>query len=130
MLSIRGVSKSFGALQALKDVKTAKDFALVIYISGQFPTMHAYFRQVQGRFGVRFALIPNGVNYPSFVVYYPGQLVGILNGMKGAAEYEKLTGFIGGASGAMDTFSVAQTLLIGLVLLSNVAFFASKAKRG
>lgn len=54
-----------------------------------------------------------------------GQLVGLVNGLKGAAEYEKLTGTTGLGTLGMSAQSMAHLLIIVLVVLGNIAYFAS-----
>ncbi|HJN15291.1 MAG TPA: hypothetical protein QGH10_07375 [Armatimonadota bacterium] len=79
------------------------------------------------------ATIAAGVTAVMAQDYYPhlqaGQLIGMLNGMKGAAEYEKLVDQPGDAMGGMAAQSFSQFLIIGLVLLGNVCYFIAR-KRG
>ncbi len=60
--------------------------------------------------------------------YYPylqsRQLEGLLGGMRGAAEYEKLVGRPDKGTRGMDSQSVIHVLIIVLVLLGNLAYFA------
>lgn len=129
---LRGTLKTdyFGtpidSIPLLDGVKTAKDFALVFGLEANPPVYNAYFRQIQSRFGVPTAMAVNAVNYPSMIPYYPQQAVGLMNGLLGAAEYEKLTGFLGGATATMDSFSVAQIFLVALVVICNIAYFGGK----
>ena len=52
-----------------------------------------------------------------------GQLIGLLNGYSGAAEYEKLTGEYAGGTTGINIASFAHLLIIGLVILGNIAHF-------
>ena len=66
--------------------------------------------------------------------YYPyldaGQLVGLLGGMRGAAEYEELEGRPDQGARGMDSQSVIHILIIVLIAIGNIAYFASrKAKK-
>jgi hypothetical protein len=66
--------------------------------------------------------------------YYPylsaGQLTGLLGGMRGAAEYEELIRRHAEGVRGMDSQSVIHLLIIVLIVLGNVAYFASRrAKR-
>lgn len=124
------LGKPIDELPLLKDIKTAKDFALVITAVGLSTIIDAYIRQVVTPYGVKFAVLPAGALYPEKMVYYPKQIVGMLNSQKGAAEYEKLLGFVGAASSTMDAFTTAQLLLIALVLIVNIAYFTEKVRRG
>ena len=64
-----------------------------------------------------------------------GQFSGMMGGMKGAAEYEELVSrefqSIGRkrATEGMGAQSAAHLLIIGFVILGNIAYFASKKRR-
>lgn len=132
---IKGTAKReyFGtqadSLTALRDVKTVKDFDLVLTACALSYMMDAYVRQIVTRHNVKLAFLSLGMNYPEKSVYFPNQIVGILNGLIGAAEYENITGFLGAASSATDAFSMEQVLLLVLIAVANVGYFASKRKR-
>ena len=55
-----------------------------------------------------------------------GQLEGLLGGLSGAAEYEKLIGVPGTATIGMDAQSIAHILIILLIALGNIAYFATR----
>jgi hypothetical protein len=61
--------------------------------------------------------------------YYPylssRQLLGLIGGMKGAAEYEKRMDLFGDARRGMDAQSLVHVIVAFLVILGNVALFAS-----
>ena len=66
--------------------------------------------------------------------YYPylnaGQLVGLLGGMRGAAEYEVLIDHPDQGARGMDSQSIIHLLIIVLIIIGNVAYFATrKAKK-
>lgn len=66
--------------------------------------------------------------------YYPylssGQVLGMIGGMKGAAEYERILDLFGDARRGMDAQSMVHVIVAALVLLGNVAFLASKRDGG
>jgi len=55
--------------------------------------------------------------------YQSGQITGIIGGMRGAAEYEKLLKKPDKATGGMDSLSIGHFLIIFLILLSNIVYF-------
>jgi hypothetical protein len=57
-----------------------------------------------------------------------GQLSGLLTGMKGAAEYEQITGAPGFALPAMAGQSFAHLYIIFLIILGNVAVVAGRGR--
>lgn len=54
------------------------------------------------------------------------QLTGLLGGLKGAAEYEKLINLPGTATRGMDAQSMAHLIIILLIILGNIGYFVSK----
>lgn len=63
------------------------------------------------------------------VRYIPtGQLKGLIPGMRGAAEYEKLVNKPGVATQLMDAQSMSHILVVFLIVLGNVAYFGTKKK--
>ena len=71
-----------------------------------------------------------GVTAVSATQYYPyvntGQLVGLMGGLKGAAEYEKLVSEPGLATKGMDAQSIVHLMTIIIVIITNVLFLASR----
>lgn len=76
------------------------------------------------RYGLKIAA---GVTAVIIAQMYPylqsGQLVGMLPGYLGAAQYEKLLNAPGDGTVGLNTASFAHLLIIVLVILGNVAFF-------
>jgi hypothetical protein len=62
-------------------------------------------------------------NYPFLDA---GQINGIVGGLKGGSEYEKLLGLRGAASKGMDSQAVIHLFLAGLMILGNIAFLRSR----
>lgn len=79
------------------------------------------------------AQIGAGVTAVMATDYYPfldtGQLVGLLGGMRGAAEYEVLIEHPGAGVRGMDSQSVIHILIIVLIVIGNVAYFGSRKRR-
>jgi len=59
-----------------------------------------------------------------------GQMKGMLFGIKGAAEYERLLGIRGFTSRAITPVSLALVLLFVLIGLGNYGMYASRKKGG
>lgn len=80
--------------------------------------------------------IPVGAGVTAVIApqYYPylqaGQIDGIIGGLRGAAEYEKLIGKPGIATSAMDSQSVVHALIFMAIILANMfAMMLSVQKR-
>ena|SRR2546425_5017593 len=66
--------------------------------------------------------------------YYPylssRQVLGLIGGMKGAAEYEKRMGILGDARRGMDAQSLVHLIIALLVIVGNAALLASRRSAG
>ncbi len=108
------------------DVENYHDISLVVSIAdGSLPT---YWVEYAGsRYGQKIAA---GITAVMATSYYPytasGQLVGIIGGLKGAAEYENLLGYTGGGHRGMLAQSSGHLAIIALVILANVAALRKK----
>ncbi len=117
-------------LPVLRGVHDYRQIKLVVDITGTALT-GSWIAFAHQRFGA-----PVGAGVTSVVAMdlYPylrtGQLVGLLNGIAGAAEYERLIEEPGQAMGAMPGVTAVHLLMVLLVLLGNVAYFASRRHRG
>jgi hypothetical protein len=98
--------------------------------------------QVHSQTGTPVIIGPTAVSAPKYYAFLnSGQLVGMLGGMKGAAEYEKLLAarypelqtyyhdtkdFT--ATKGMDAQTVLHSLILAFIILGNVAFLQSRRK--
>jgi len=55
-------------------------------------------------------------------VYYPVNLVGVMIGVRGGAEYEKLIGRLAEGTVRMDAINVSHVLFIIAIALANIGF--------
>jgi len=58
-----------------------------------------------------------------------GQVKGILAGMPGAAEYEKLVGVPGIGTSGMDAQSIAHLVIVLFIIFGNAAFFIERQRQ-
>ena len=69
------------------------------------------------------------VNIPRFTTYLQtGQLVGMIGGLPGAAEYESLVGHKGDGRAGMSPQSIAHLVIMIFIILGNLAFIAENRK--
>lgn len=69
------------------------------------------------------------VNIPRFTTYLQtGQLVGMIGGLPGAAEYESLVGHKGEGRAGMSPQSIAHLVIMIFIILGNLAFIAENRK--
>jgi hypothetical protein len=91
----------------------------------------SWINYANGRYGADLALGVTAVIATDYYAFLQsGQIFGMIGGLKGAAEYERLIGRKGAANRAMTSVSVAHVFIIIFILIGNAAFFATrKGKR-
>jgi hypothetical protein len=112
------------------------DFDLILSLSAGDPGIPAWVMMAGDRFDVPLGGGCTAVSAPQFYPYLgSGQIVGLLGGLKGAADYETLVrqGVEGAPPGAatpgMAAQSFAHLVIMGFIVVGNIAFLAGR-KRG
>ncbi len=128
----RGVDMD--SLPMMGDVQNYDDIPLLISVSGSAVPL-AWLIFAGSRYHQEIGC---GTTAVSAAQYYPylqtGQFVGMLGGLKGAAEYEYLiekAGFTKArktASIGMDAQSIVHLMIIFLIVLGNIAYFSVRRK--
>jgi hypothetical protein len=119
-----------GQIPLMQEVEDFDDIAIVMEVSAGTPGTREWVQQVQSRFGVTLGSGVTAVSAPNFYPYIQsGQLVGLLGGLKGAAEYETLVGAPGDATKGMDAQSIVHALIVLFIILGNVTYFATRLRR-
>jgi hypothetical protein len=103
---------------------------------------------VNAQFGTPVAVGCTAVSAPKYYAYYnAGQMLGLLGGLKGASEYERLLTKAYGdtdqrisrvytdpkiytATKAMDVQTIDHTIIIIFIIIGNVSFFLSRRGAG
>jgi hypothetical protein len=112
----------------MRGVKNYSSFPLLVSISSGYPGTKEYMQQVQGRFHIKVVAGVTAVSAPEYYPYLQsGQLLGLLGGMAGAAEYEKARGESGAATRGMVPQSFAH-LFVALCILAGNAVQWMKAR--
>jgi len=131
---------SLTQIPIMKGVRSIRQVQLVCSVAtgviGEY-----WITQVHSQIGTPIIIGPTAVAAPKYYAYLnAGQLVGMLGGMKGAAEYEKLLaarypdmarfyqstrGFT--ATKGMDGQTVIHAVIILFILIGNVAYMSRRA---
>lgn len=116
---------SVSELPMMKNIKSAKDFDLVVtFDSGG--ARHYYVGQINTLYGTPIACALNSVNVTNTMPYYAaGSVLGILNGVRGAAEYEKLIESLGEGTTNLDSISFGHIVIIFFIVVGNIIHFLS-----
>jgi hypothetical protein len=124
------VGTPVGEIPMMEGVENFDQIALVMEVSAGTPGTREWVQQVQSRFGVTLASGVTAVSAPNFYPYIQsGQLVGLLGGLKGAAEYETLVGAPADATKGMDAQSIVHALIVFFIILGNVIYFVSRGRQ-
>jgi hypothetical protein len=82
---------------------------------------------VNAQYGTEMGAGVTAVMAPKFYAYVRAdQLVGLLGGMKGAAEYEELVGVKGMATAGMGAQSLVHLMIIFFIIMGNIAYFIGR----
>jgi hypothetical protein len=118
-----------GDIPLMRNVRNYDDVAIIIDLCSS-ATPQVWIQFAHTGFD---ATISAGVTAVMAVDMYQyiqaGQLVGLLGGLRGAAEYEKLVGRPEFGTLGMDSQALSHSAIILLVLLANLAYFV-KRRRG
>jgi hypothetical protein len=116
-------------LPLMEDVSNLYDVDLVMDLSAGVPGITEWVIIANALFQTRIAAGCTAVSAPQFFPYLQtGQLIGLLGGLKGAAEYETVTAYAGKASPRMDSQSVAHVVIIVFILFANISYFILRRK--
>ncbi|HID94493.1 MAG TPA: hypothetical protein EYP53_00355 [Candidatus Latescibacteria bacterium] len=121
--------RSVGQFPVMKGVRNFDDFDLIVDFSAGDPGVIQWIMIAYGRYGKKVGAGCTAVSAPAFYPYLnAGQLVGLLGGMKGAAEYEKLMDYMGTATAGMDAQSVVHALIVFYVLFGNAMYLVERRR--
>ncbi len=119
--------KDTASMPIMQGIKDCRDFDVVIDFVMGSPGTAAWVQQVQGPLGINLLVGSVVVEVPASMPFVQaGQVKGMLQGLRGAAEYELLSGSPGVASAGMDAQSLGHLLIIGFIVVGNVAYIMSK----
>jgi len=115
------------SLPLLQKVKSARDFSLIIEFAGGSPGPPEWIRQVQAVYRVPLAVGISTSMVPANMPFLEsGQLISILSGLRGAAEYEVLLGEAGKGSAAMSSQTLGHLVIMVFLIVGNVSYFLTR----
>ncbi len=120
----RGISIS--ELPLMTDIHTYADIALVISISDDDTPVY-WINYANARYQVKVAPAVTAVMATTFFPFLDShQAVGMIAGLKGAAEYERLIKREDMATRGMDAQAIAHLVVIAFILVGNIAYFVTR----
>jgi len=116
-------------LPLMQKVKNYRNVDFIFIVSDN-ATVDYWVSLVNARFGTPMGAGVTAVMAPKCYSYLQTkQLVGLLGGMKGAAEYEKLSKNYGRAMVGMDPQSIIHLLIIFFIVIGNIGYFVTKKSK-
>jgi len=114
------------SIPLLRGVNSYRQMAMVVNLSGSSATDY-WIQFAQGRFHAPLVVGCTAVMATDYYPYLSSrQILGLIGGMKGAAEYEALIDTIGDARRGMDAQSLVHLIVVALVIVGNGALFLSR----
>jgi hypothetical protein len=115
-----------GEIPLMQGVQNYSDIELVISITDDDTPVY-WVNYANARFKVKVVAGLTAVMATTFFPFIDsGQMIGMVAGLKGAAEYEKLISKPGRAARGMDAQSIAHLVMIGFIIIGNIAFVMRK----
>ena len=106
-----------------------KDFAFLFSVSSGYPGTIEWVQYAADPTGVPMSSGVTSIQVNEVMPYVQsGQMVGLLAGMPGAAEYESLIGEKGSATSGMDAQSIAHLVIVLFIVLGNTAYFIERKR--
>ncbi len=116
-------------LPIMDSVKNYDDIEFIFVVADN-ATVDYWIQIVNAQYGIPIGSGVTAVVAPKMYSFVEaGQMTGLLGGMKGAAEYEKMAGHPGMAMRGMDAQSLAHLLIIFFVIVGNIGFFMTRKNR-
>lgn len=123
----RGVP--IGQFPIMEGVRDFNSIAFVFNVSAGYPGTIEWVQFAGDRFHTPIGTGSTAVQAPQVYPYFPRQLTGVLGGMKGAAEFEDITGYPGKGIAFMLSQSFAHMVVVAFIVVGNTAFFLTRRRR-
>ena len=119
--------KKIDEIPLMNGINNFKDFDFLFSSSAGFPGTIEWVQYASDPTGIPMASGVTSIQVNEVMPYVQaGQMVGVLAGMPGAAEYEALINQKGAATSGMDAQSVAHLVIVLFIILGNVSFFIER----
>lgn len=115
------------SLAVLAGVHSLKDFGLVFDLAAGSTIDQVWIPYGQEKYRFPLTAGCTAVMAPDlFPFLQSGQISGLIGGLAGAAEYEKLVGRLDSATAGMQAQSITHLVIIAFIVLGNVLYFLSR----
>lgn len=117
-------------LPIMTGIKNFSNIDFIFNLSAGYPGTREWVQLAADRFHAKLVSAATAVQTPEYTPYLGRQLLGILGGMKGGAEFEALTTYRGKATKFMLAQSLSHLIVVAFIIIGNAAYFASRKKKG
>ncbi len=126
----------YDSIEVFKGIKSCKDLDLIISIGGGRPGIKEWVLFVGDQADVPIATGVAAVVAPQLYPYYPKQLLGLLGGIKGAAEYEselvrnypRFKDSPTPGLKMMGPQTLAHMVIMSFIVIGNIIFFTQRRR--
>jgi hypothetical protein len=123
--------KDIASLPMMEDIKTIKDVGLIVEVFSSTPGAQPWIRQIADPYDVPMTSTCTANNIATLAPFVQSkQLIGLVAGLRGGAEYELLIKQPGFAVAGMDAQSMTILTILGLVVVGNIIYLTSSKKNG
>ncbi len=123
-------SKPTSSYEIMQNIKTAADVDIIVSFESGTPGVGEWLRQWNTPYGTKLIVGCSGVSAPGMAPYLQsGQLNANLPGLTSTAEYELLIKRPALATAGVDAVSMSHLLVVLLVILGNVGYFATRRRK-
>ncbi|MBD3335987.1 MAG: hypothetical protein GF355_10780 [Candidatus Eisenbacteria bacterium] len=124
------------SISMMTDVRNLTDMDLIAGIGSGFPGLKEWVQFAGDRGNIPIGGGVTAVEAPLLYPYYPKQLLGLMGGLQGAAEYEAalIRGYPRFRESAINAVrlmgpqAVAHTLIVVFIIIGNITFFIERRR--
>ena len=114
------------SMPILQDIETLGDFPYLVCLHDDSMINH-WILYGHEETGIKIGSFCTAVMAPGiYANLNAGQLTGIVGGLKGGSEYEKLLKYKGAATKGMDSQTVIHLLIVAFILIGNFAYLVKE----
>lgn len=116
-------------LPIMRGIENYSNIDMVVTLSAGDPGVPFWVMVAATSYGKPLIAGCTAVSAPQLYPYQQsGQLVSLIGGLKGAAEYEALADIEGRGTRGMDSQSIAHLVIVIMIIIGNITFFIEKRR--
>jgi hypothetical protein len=120
----------YDSLPLVQNISNFSNIDFGFNLSAGYPGTVEWVQVAVDRYGLKLGAGNTAVQAPQMYPYLrAGQLVGLLGGLNGAAEFEKVTEVLGKGTKFMVSQSFSHMIVIAFIVIGNAAYFLGEKRR-